>query len=89
MASRRSTQKAREEELRALWEKYQIDPGVARRAQELADQGRWSEHEQLVVEYLRNHTALMAAVQYGRDHPGEAVPWRELQKKRRRGRKRI
>lgn len=89
MSSEREAELARNMELRELWEKYQIDPQVAARVQELEDQGQLEERNELMVDYVLNHPAYMAALQYGLEHPEEAVPWREIREKHNRGRKRI
>ena len=79
----------REQELRERWQRLQIDPEVVRRAQELADLGRWEERGQLIVDHVRKHPGIVAAEKHNAEHPEEAIPWRELKRKQRRGRKRI
>jgi len=89
MARETKPAKNRKERLLELWHKYQIDPEVAKRAEELAQAGRKEELQQLVSGYLANHAGIQAAIQYNREHPEKAIPWRELKKRQRRGRKRL
>ena len=78
-------------ELWDLWQKYRIDPDVARRVREFADEGKSEEASGLAREYVASHPGIQEALQYSRQHPEEAVPWREVraQQPRRRGRKRV
>ena len=69
-----------QKELYERWTRLQIDPEVVRRAQELADQGRWQERGALIVEHVRNHPGLIAAEKYNREHPEETISWRELKR---------
>lgn len=89
MARETKSEKARQERLLELWHKYQIDPEVAKRAEQLAQEGRKEELSQFLTEYVANHAGIQAGLQYNREHPEGRVPWRELKKRQRRGRKRL
>lgn len=83
MASRRKDEKTREKELRALWHKFQIDPEVAKRVDQLGEQGRSEEQGALIREYVRAHPALMEKLLHGPEayERGEYVPFKDLKRK--------
>lgn len=83
--------KKRSQELREIWLRLMIDPEVAQRAQDLADQGRWEEQGTLIAEYVRSHQGLMEEARRANEayERGECISFKEYLKRKASGRKRI
>lgn len=89
--ARDATEDKRLQELRKRWKGPWIDAEVARRVEELGQQGRWEEQGKLLVDYIRSHEGIqeMARRAHEAYARGECIPFKDIVKRKPGGRKRV